>query len=257
MEVAINIDEGKPTCPLLLAYVDEVKPNKDFNFYMLGAVIADANIVRNLESKLNALAEKTFGSQLLTKRTEFHASHIWNGKAHFKDWDHPRRISLLKDLIEIFGNASMQIEKVLITIDIDKIKYPNVNHEEKALMFLIEKIDAYLGVIKTPGMLIIDRENEELAGKNAESLSRYRKSGTDLHFGRPINNLLDTAHFTHSHHSRMIQLADLHTWIHQFIKLGDRGTPHRKQIIDHVKSFNDCLKLKKYRDWPTDHSWHS
>lgn len=30
-----------------------------------------------------------------------------------------------------------------------------------------------------------------------------------MHFGRPLGRILDTVYFTHSHHSRFLQVADL------------------------------------------------
>lgn len=250
-----DADDQKQPQPLLLAYVDEVKPTKEYRYYLLGAVVADASLVWRLEHQLNALSEKTFGTRDLKKETEFHAAHIWNGKAHYKGWDFSRRIELIIELVRIFGGVAKELDKILVTIDLEKIKRDNVDHERYALMYLIEKVNDYLTSKKAPGLLIGDRENEELAGKNAESLSRYRNNGTDLHFGKSITHLLDTAHFTHSHHSRMLQIADLHTWLRQFIHHGDQGKAHRKAVIDCVREFDDCLFLSKYKDWPTHMSW--
>lgn len=250
-----NAEEVKQPQPLLLAYVDEVKPNKDYRYYLLGAVVADASLVWTLEQHLNELSEKTFGTRDLKKETEFHAAHIWNGKAHYKGWDFKRRIDLIIELVKIFGSVANDLDKILVTIDLEKIVRDNVDYERYALMYLIEKLNDYLMAKKAPGLLIGDRENEELAGKNAESLSRYRNDGTDLHFGKSITHLLDTAHFTHSHHSRMLQIADLHTWLRQFIQHGDQGKPYRKAVIDCVRSYDGCMSLSKYKDWPTYMSW--
>lgn len=108
-----DTDDLKQPQPLLLAYVDEVKPSKDFRHYLLGAVIADANLVWKLERQLNDLSEKTFGTRDLKKETEFHASHIWNSKAHYKGWDFSKRIELILDLVKIFGGAANELDKIL------------------------------------------------------------------------------------------------------------------------------------------------
>lgn len=250
-----DASDQKQLQPLLLAYVDEVKPNNDYRYYLLGAVVADASLVWKLEQQLNQLSGKTFGTPDLKKDTEFHAAHIWSGKAHYKGWDFGRRIELILDLIKIFGGVAKELDKILVTIDLEKIKRDSVDYERLALMYLIEKLNDHLTTKKAPGLLIGDRENEELAGKNAESLSRYRNNGTDLHFGKTITHLLDTAHFTHSHHSRMLQIADLHTWLRQFIQHGDQGKRHRKTVIDCIREYEGCLSLSKYKDWPTYMSW--
>jgi hypothetical protein len=71
-------------------------------------------------------------------------------------------------------------------------------------------------------MLIGDRENETVAGKFAEK-PFYRTDGTQYEFGQQLERLLDTVHFTHPHHSRMLQLADLHAWLWQLREAGDQG----------------------------------
>ncbi len=69
------------------------------------------------------------------------------------------------------------------------------------------------------GMLIGDRESDSLASKYAESLSNWRNHRTEYHMGTEIRHLIDTVHFTHSHLSRLLQLADVHLWCRQFADL--------------------------------------
>jgi hypothetical protein len=121
-----------------------------------------------------------------------------------------KRIDTLKKLITIFGTAQ-GLGKVYVKMDVAKMFSADL--EGMAFMFLVERVDLYLRDQKSPGMLIGDRENETIAGKFAEKLSRYRTDGTEFEFGTQLERLLDTVHFTHSHHSRMLQLADLHTWL--------------------------------------------
>ncbi len=49
-----------------------------------------------------------------------------------------------------------------------------------------------------------------------ESLSNYKAAGTDFAFGREIKNLVDSVHFTQSHLSRFLQLADVYVWLLRF-----------------------------------------
>ena len=60
--------------------------------------------------------------------------------------------------------------------------------------------------------MIGDRENDKVSKKFAEILSKYRQEGTPYAFGTSLDNLVDTVHFTDSHHSRMLQLADFYVW---------------------------------------------
>jgi len=238
---------------LLVAYFDEVKYQKGRSpFYWLCAVIASPELIWKLEDALNGVAEMVFGTRNLNHDTEFHAADILNGHDQFKGWDWAKRIDTLKHLISIFGTAE-GLGKVYVKMDVEKMLSNDV--EGMAFMFLVERIDGYLHAQHLPGILIGDRENDLVAGLFAENLSRYRTSGTKYQFGKELKHLLDTVHFTHSHHSRMLQLADLHAWLRQLQAAGDFGKWHRKQIIDHVASIDGCLFANKYKEWPTDGAW--
>lgn len=237
---------------VLIAYFDEVKYEKDRSpYYWLGAIVADADLIWTLERQVNDLAEDVFGTRMLTRDTEFHASAIMNAHGHFKGWDLNPRIDLMKRLTSIFGSAP-GLAKVYVRMNPAKMVSSNV--EDMAFMFLVERVDGYLRQANSPGVLIGDRENETIAGQFAENLSAYRANGTKFEYGQELTYLLDTVHFTHSHHSRMLQLADLHTWLRQLCEVGDQGKWHRKEVISHVASIEGCLSSKRYKEWPTDAS---
>ena len=238
---------------MLLTYFDEVKYQAGRQpYYWLGAIIVDAQCIFELEAKVNALADEAFGTKVMSRETEFHASDLFNANAHFKGWSLDRRLHFLKELITIFGNAKT-MSKVYVRLDPEKMVSSEV--EEIAFMFLVERVDGVLKSRRTPGMLIGDRESETIAGKFSEKLSNYRAHGTDFHYGKSLQHLLDTVHFTHSHHSRMLQMADLHVWLRQLEHIGDQGKWHRMQVIKHIQSIDFCLAPASYKKWPTDDSW--
>ena len=96
--------------------------------------------------------------------------------------------------------------------------------------------------------LIGDRENETVPGKFAEKLSHYRTDVTQ--YEQQLERLLDTVHFTHSHHSRMLQLADLQAWLRQLREAGNQGKWHCNQVLEHVSTIDDCLFAHRYKEWP-------
>jgi hypothetical protein len=68
-----------------VVYFDEVKYEKNRSpFYWLGAIVADAEQIQDLERQVNDLAEEIFGTRTLTKETEFHAADILSGNKQFK-----------------------------------------------------------------------------------------------------------------------------------------------------------------------------
>jgi hypothetical protein len=238
---------------VLITYFDEVKYHKARQpYYWMGAITADADAIASLEKQLNDLAEQEFGARILSHDTEFHAADILNGHEQFEGWSWERRIGLLKRLISIFGSTT-SIGKIYVRIEPARMVGSDV--EGTAFMYLVERVDGYLRAHKTFGLLIGDLENQHISAEFAESLSIYRTSGTSYRFGTNLRNLIDTVHFTRSHHSRMLQLADLHIWLRQLCFLGDKERWHRKQVIDHVRAIPDCLHAHRYKIWPTADSW--
>lgn len=233
---------------MLVAYFDEVKNQKSRPFYWLGALVADATLIWKLEQELNALSEEVFGTREMSRNTEFHASSIMNGNESCKGWPVERRLEVMKRLISVLG-AAEGLGRIFIKINVEKVKF-GIDIEATAFQYLVERIDSYLQTRKSPGILIGDRESETAAGKFAKKLSEYRNTGTDWFYGKKIEYLIDTVHFTHSHHSRMLQMADLHIYLRQMRAAGAYGNSTRQQVLDHVSSIPDCLFPNKYKEWP-------
>lgn len=100
----------------------------------------------------------------------------------------------------------------LIDIQINSAKlHDSQSSSDIAFMFLCERSNQLMRAREKMGMLIGDRDTDSSAAKCATSLSSYRVNGTDFQYGQKITNLVDSVHFTHSHLSRFLQLADVYT----------------------------------------------
>ena len=143
-------------------------------------------------------------------------------------------------------------EVLLIDIQINCEKLPSHHQpEEIAFMFFCERANDLVCARKSLGMLIGDRESDRVSEQYAKSLSGYRADGTDLMFGRDIQNLVDSVHFTHSHLSRFLQLADVYTWLLQFRNRNRNSDNHRHQaVLDTMKQRTINLFPAKYKIWP-------
>jgi len=143
-------------------------------------------------------------------------------------------------------------EVLLIDIQINSDRlHANQKADEIAFMYLCERANDLVRGKKSLGMLIGDRENDRVSERYATSLSEYRAEGTDFAFGRDIHNLVDSVHFTHSHLSRFLQLADVYTWLRQFGNRNRESKNHRHQgIFKLYKNENINLFPAKYKEWP-------
>jgi hypothetical protein len=129
--------------------------------------------------------------------------------------------------------------------------WPSQAPDEIAFMFFCERSNDLCKARRSLGMLIGDRESDHVAERYAVTLSDYKACGTNFEFGRHIENLVDSVHFTHSHLSRFLQLADVYTWLLQFANRnrGSENFRHRA-IFDIWKRDDISLAPSKYKEWP-------
>lgn len=230
-------------------YFDEAKNDPDYPRYHLGAVVIDEVDLPAIEDRINGLALKAFGTSTLLASTEFHAAEIYHRRKNFKEWKDPEaRLALLSEFVDILSLG--QVRLVDIQINCDKL-HKGQSAEDIGFMFLCERVNSYLASKNVKGMLIGDRESDLHASRYATSLSNYRASGTTFAYGTDITNLVDSVHFTHSHLSRFLQLADVYTWVKQFLHRNASSSEARHQsLLKICRRESVCLYPDKYKEWP-------
>jgi Protein of unknown function (DUF3800) len=234
-----------------LLYYDEVKydpPNQQS--YWLGGICVPHEIVPEIEEQINQIADEAFGSRVLARETEFHGIEICRGKGNFKGRDFDERLSYLRKLLAII--ARDDILRLRVTINPENITHANDSPADIAFMFFVESADQLFQEISTLGMLFGDYD-EPAIGSSVASLSSFRKGGTRWAHAKEIKNIIDTVHFAKSHHSRLIQLADIFLYCSQFC-WGENTSNWRKDIAEIIKD-SGILKCAKSKNWPQQAQW--
>lgn len=230
-------------------YFDEVKNNPvTQDSYWLGGIVVDQTQIQYLEQEMAKISIDCFKSSLLSKETEFHASEIYHRKRNFKSWQDPKaRIEILKKLSNLVGNTP-NIGKIYVRIDskrmIAKNKIPEI-----AFMYFLEQIESYLESIDDHGILIGDKDSDDVTNASATALSKYRESGTSYYYGTKITRLIDSIYYGESHFSRLLQIADSFIWLLQFAKQTlptDKGF----ELSKHINSETNLLDIDRCRIWP-------
>ena len=235
-----------------LLYYDEVKydPPEQKSFWLGGICIHHADVAA-VESEINKVSEAAFGSPLLSKETEFHGIEICRGNGLFRGKKIEERTGVLKSLLDIAG--SEKIIRVKIKINPDNIKYSSKSPEEIGFMYLIEQAEKLFREHESIGMLFGDYD-EPAIGKSVASLSQFRKGGTNWARGQDIENIIDTVHFAKSHHSRLIQLADVFLYCLQFNE--QENTAPWRAAFQEVISGSKILECQRAREWPLEPYWY-
>jgi hypothetical protein len=95
-------------------------------------------------------------------------------------------------------------------------------------------------------VLIGDQDDAETRNM-VRDFAQYRSKGTPWAHGIDIKTVVDTVHFSKSHHSRLIQLADVYAWltVHRW---GLRKGVMATLVNDAIKDVN--LFPNRYKYWP-------
>ncbi|WP_176559373.1 DUF3800 domain-containing protein [Rubellimicrobium roseum] len=235
---------------MFLFYYDEVKlhpPNQ--KSFWLGGIGVREELVLDLEEQIGVLADDVFKSRKLERGTEFHGKEIFFGKGAFKGRKFEDRLLILERLLGICAAPGL----VRFFIRINPENYVvRQETESVAFMMLVEQIDEFLKKQGSLGMIFGDFDDPAI-GPSVAALSAYRKDGTQWRNGRKIGNIIDTVHFAKSHHSRLIQLADVFLYAKQFYSYYDENT--WRQRFNEVIAASGVLKCTFAKNWPSSKSW--
>ncbi len=235
-----------------LLYYDEVKYDPPIQpSFWLGGVCAPHTAIPEIEEQINKVSADAFGSRLLSKENEFHGIEICQGNGNFKSRNFEERLAILQRLLEIA--AREDVYRICIRINPEYIAYSSSPPDEIAFMYFIEQADSLFAEIGSLGMVFGDYD-EPIIGKSVASLSHFRRGGTLWARGKEIENIIDTVHFAKSHHSRMIQLADVFLYCSQFCFQGNKA--NWRKAIEEVIVESGILTCQRSRVWPLESIWH-
>lgn len=232
-----------------LTYFDEIKPDHRAgrHTYVVGGLVIPFEAVSELEASLNALANEYFGTSDMTTSTEFHATAIYSGNGPYKGWPSERRIELFRRLAEVLQIAlDKGSGKVWACINIDRLR-TNTDPAKAAFALFCERVQSFVRR-DSHTLLIGDLDGKESL-KMIKDFSRYRANGrTPWDYGAEIPSIVDAVHFAQSHHSRMLQLADIFLFF-TTLKWGGKKENWMLKNTDEARS-NLNLFPHRYKDWP-------
>lgn len=219
-------------------------PANGQHWYIVGGIAVPMEEIGRIEGEITSLAEEIFDSRELIPETEFHASRIYFGKGPFKGMKPAKRISILERLAETVASNDC-IKRIYSAINTTKLNTPD-KAAEFAFAHFCERVQM-MARGKSTTILIGDLDDQQ-AKSMVRDFSRFRARGTPWAYGIEIKNIVDSVHFTRSHHSRMMQLADVFVFI-----VGHRYGTKKGHMAER---FNEALKGKdlhphRYKEWPT------
>lgn len=193
-----------------LCYFDENKHTADDPHFFIGGLMIPDSKALEFEKTLSQIAFNFFGSRTLTVSSEFHGKDLFHGKGNAKGRKLADRVQLFQDVATFVTDNQIPVRMVCINVERHRAKYAYpIPFYRLGLMLILERFCEHLDVINDLGLVFGDHEADEVS-KGVVDFSEYKSLGkTPMYFGRPLGRLLDTVYFTHSHHSRFLQVADL------------------------------------------------
>jgi hypothetical protein len=235
-----------------LAYFDENKYSKENPFFFIGGYLLPEDKALDLETTLTQIQSNFFGSTALRTDTEFHGKEMFHGKGHFKKRKLSERVQLFEDIATFVINNKLPVRLVCIDVEAHRAKYTYPQPEYRlGLMLILERFCDYLQTVDDIGAVFGDYEKDEIS-RAIIDFSEFKVSGsTPMHYGRPLGRLIDTVYFTHSHHSRFLQVADVLVYMAgRYENMKARPTKwHDQQVFDlwaKIKANTDV----KIQRWP-------
>jgi hypothetical protein len=240
---------------MYLTYFDEVKydPPKQQG-HILGGITLSIDDVPKVEEAVNQLSRDIFQTALLDCCTEFHGSHMFQGKGIFKGMTFEKRFDIFKSLIKILDQPEI-IKKTFVQILPENIVATGKAPEDICFMYFVEQVDELLGTLKGKGVLFGDYD-DPIIGTSVANLSHFKNWKTEWSEGREINCLVDTVYFSHSHHSRLIQLADIFVYCIQFWRSDNNESHYRKTFFEYLQNESSITKGCRAKIWPTERVWY-
>lgn len=220
---------------MYLAYFDENKYSDENPYFFIGGYLVPEEKTIDLESTLTQIQSNFFGSTALRTDTEFHGKEMFHGKGHFKKRKLSGRVQLFDDIATFIINNQLPIRMVCIDVKAHRSKYTYPQPEYRlGLMLILERFCDYLQKVDDLGAVFGDYEKDEIAGAIID-FSEFKVSGsTPMYYGRPLGRLVDTVYFTHSHHSRFLQVSDVLVYMAgRYENMASRPAKwHDQQVFD-------------------------
>jgi hypothetical protein len=197
---------------VLLAYLDE---SYDKGEYWMTGLCCPSDSLLRLQSDLDAVVASAakFG---VSEQAELHGNALVHGK---DDW--VPMAPAIRARIQIYESALDAVAAApglqVFQCGVDRARlvarYAKPWHPHTVtLSHVLQRLDGYAAGIGQPVLTIADEVGDH--DVHRADLWSYQRTGTISYFHDRLNNIADTLHFAPSKHSRLLQAADLVSYLH-------------------------------------------
>jgi hypothetical protein len=196
---------------VLLTYVDESYTS---GWFTMTALLVDGPSAVALTDELDRVAITAAKAYGLDAVPEIHGYEIFQGDGVWKGVPVRARVGVFDDVIEAVAGQNVSIIARAMDIVGQRARYaaPEPPHTV-VLQHLLERIDERVTLLGEYALVIADEVDGQ--AKHRADLSAYRDVGTSGYRHRKITRIVDTLHFAPSQASRLVQAADVITFLYR------------------------------------------
>lgn len=235
------------------AYVDE---SNHGNWVSFGAVVAEPEVVLSLTQSLNGVVDDAFWRYGVPDDTELHGYEIFHGTDGWKKVSARGRVRVYRAALEaIFDHDITFIVRWCRRDRLSAYQSGNTYREvwtpeETAFRFLLQRVNMLARSRRDLAMVIADMRDDREAER--ERFAHYQRIGTPgTYMSTKLPAILDTVHFVPSHRSRMIQAADMATFIHRRYNTIKETDPRGEKVMEEFKALlTTSGRMYECAEWP-------
>ena len=238
---------------MLLCFVDESFKG---SFYGFAGVIADEHATKDLTRKLNAIMQQVAVDWGIPETTEVHGYPLFHGKEAWSAIGVRARVGIFEKVTRAIVGSDVKI--LLRSIHSDRLaerqareSYPvNFPPEQVCFQHILQRVDAAAKRADTYALMIADERGDR--ERHRERFAMYQTTGTPgVYMHTRLDRLLDTVHFAPSHHSRMLQAADILAFTYRRVRTVTESDSRAQTVMDRIwSSVTDSGKLASIGQWP-------
>jgi hypothetical protein len=201
---------------VLLTYVDE---SYSADHYFIAGLAVRHEDLRSFETAMNEVVRRACRDYGIgSPRAELHGHPLFHGE---QDWDG----AMPRQRIAIYGWAFDAIAAHDVRIFLRGVNSRNLrarytnpsDPHDVCLQHLLERVNTYASSTDQAALIIADELHEH--DRRRRDLRDFKDYGTPGYLSSKLPRIVDTIHFAPSHHSRLLQAADLVAFLH-----------HRRQV---------------------------
>ena len=238
---------------MLLAFVDE---SDHGHFRCFSAVIADEHATKELTDRLNAVMRRASDDYGVPRTAEIHGHPLFHGKEDWKGVGARARAGLHEKVVDAILATDLTI--LLRSVDERRLlrrqqesNYPTrFPAEQVCFQHILQRVDQIATARQTYALVIADERGDR--ERHRERFATYQTVGTPgVYMHTTLKSLLDTVHFAPSHHSRMLQAADMLAFTYRRHQTVVEPDPRAQRVMDRLwTKIRASGKLFDPGQWP-------